>query len=195
MRSLIMVGCAFNPDSAMRDFTRLLNTNYDSVLIHYALGIFGKECWQHETACMWFNLALQRHDLTSDLQGDIYLELADSYVWQNRELPLAIDYAQLALKRSFTNTERALRILGHAWLRSDQIDTASSYLQRLNNSDSDDETLYLKGLLEYRRGNETQAFAIWEPLLLRESENLRFHNIKQEVLKLHGQNEMVRKVS
>ena len=195
LRSVIMVGCAFNPDSAMRDFTRLLNTNYDSVLIHYALGIFGKECWQHETACMWFNLALQRHDITPDLQGDIYLELADSYVWQNRELPLAIDYAQLALKRSFSNTERVLRTLGHAWLRRDQIDTASNYLQRLNDNDSDDETLYLKGLLEYRRGNEAQAFAIWEPLLQRESENLRFHNIKQEVLKLHGQNETIRKVS
>ena len=194
-RSLIIVGCVFNPDKALRDFTRLLNTNYDSALIYYALGIFGKECWQHEVACMWLNLALQRPDLTPDLRGDIYLELADCYVWQNLELPTAIEYAQLSLKHSFVNTERALRILGHAWLRQGHMDTARSYLQRIDSSKIDDEVLYLKGLLEYHSGDEAQAFAIWQPLLQRESENLRFHNIKQEVLKFYGQNTSTNKAS
>lgn len=188
LRCLIMVGCAFSPDTALRDVTRLLNTNYDSALVYYALGIFGKECWQHEVASMWLNLALQRPDLTPDLQGDIYLELADCYVWQNQELSTAIEYTQLSLKRSFINTERALRILGHAWLRQGDMDRARSYLQRIDSSKADDEGLYLKGLLEYHRGDEEQAFAIWKPLLQRESENLRFHNIKQEVLKFYGQN-------
>ena len=195
LRSLIMVGCALSPDTALRDFTRLLNTNYDSASLYYALGIFGKECWQYEVACLWFNLALQRHDLTSDLRGDIYLELADCYVWQHRELPTAIEYAQRSLQRSFVNTERALRILGHAWLQQGRMDTARSYLQRIDSSKADDEVLYLKGLLEYRRGDEEQAFAIWQPILQRESENLRFHNIKQEVLKFYGRNTPVDKVS
>ncbi len=195
LRSLIMVGCAFSPDHALRDFTRLLNTNYDSALIYYALGIFGKECWQHEVACMWLNLALQRSDLAPELQGDIYLELADCYVWQHRELPTAIEYAQLSLKRSFTNTERALRILGHAWLRQGRMDTAHSYLQRIDSSKADDEVLYLKGLLAYQRGDEEQAYAIWQPILQHESENLRFHNIKQEVLKFCGRNTHIDKAS
>ena len=195
LRSLIMVGCAFSPDSALRDCSRLLNTNYDSALIYYALGIFGKECWQHEVACMWLNLAMQRPDLTPELRGDIYLELADCYVWQNRELPTAIEYVQLSLKRSFINAERALRILGHAWLRQGQMDTARSYLQRIDSSTADDEVLYLKGLLAYHRGDESQAFAIWQPILQRESENLRFHNIKQEVLKFCGRNTPTDKAS
>lgn len=188
LRSLIAVGCAFNPDHAMRDFTVLLNTNYDSALIYYALGIFGKECWQHEVACMWFNLALQRPDLTMELQGDIYLELADCYVWQNRELATAIDYARLSLKRSFINTERALRILGHAWLRSGDPDTARTYLRQISAAEDDDEARYLRGLLAYQSGCEQEAYALWEPLLQRESENMRFHNIKQEVLKFHRKN-------
>ena len=195
LRSLIMVGTAFSPDQALHNFTRLLNTNYDSALIYYALGIFGKECWQHEVACLWFNFALQRPDLTPELQGDIYLELADCYVWQNRELTTAIEYAQLSLKRSFINTERALRILGHAWLRQGKVDTASTYLQRLTSNSSDDESCYLQGLLAYYEGNEAQAFVIWQPILEREAENLRLHNIKQEVLKLCGQNKLVSKAS
>ena len=195
LRSLIMVGTAFSPDQALHNFTRLLNTNYDSALIYYALGIFGKECWQHEVACLWFNFALQRPDLTPELQGDIYLELADCYVWQNRELTTAIEYAQLSLKRSFINTERALRILGHAWLRQGKVDTASTYLQLLTSNSSDDESCYLQGLLAYYEGNEAQAFVIWQPILEREAENLRLHNIKQEVLKLCGQNNLVAEAS
>ena len=195
LRNLIMVGCAFSPDQGLRDFTRLLNTNYDSTVIYFALGIFGKECWQHEVACLWFNLALQRPDLTPELQGNVYLELADCYVWQNRELPTAVEYAQLSLKRSFTNTERALRILGHAWLRQGQVDRARTYLQRLTSDGSDDEVCYLQGLLAYHEGDEAQAFAIWQPILEREAENLRFHNIKQEVLKLWGNSKPAQQAS
>ncbi len=196
LRNLVMVACAFSPDQALRDFTRLLNTNYDSPLIYYALGIFGKECWQHEVACLWFNFALQRSGLTPALQGDIYLELADCYVWQNRELTTAIEYAQLSLKRSFINTERALCILGHACLRQGRVDVARGYLQRLaRGSDDDDEVCYLRGLLTYCEGDEEQAFALWKPILTREAENLRFHNIKQTVLKFWGQDKPFRAAS
>ena len=75
------------------------------------------------------------------------------------------------------------------------MDTARSYLQRIDSSKIDDEVLYLKGLLEYHCGDESQAFAIWQPILQRESENLRFHNIKQEVLKFYGQNTYTNKAS
>lgn len=185
LQDLIIIACMFDPNWAIQDFSKLLNTNYDSPLVLYALGIFSKECWQHETACMWFDLALRRADLSPALQGDIYLELADCYVWRDQDLDTAVEYAHSAMKGSISRNERAARVLGHAYLKRGDLQMAEGYLRHIVNMADDDEVGYLMGLLEYRRGSDNMAFELWEVILRKESENLRLHHIKQEVLKFY----------
>jgi hypothetical protein len=41
------------------------------------------------------------------------------------------------------------------------------------------------GLLHYRNGAPQKAKQVWKPLLTVRTENLRFHNIKQEILRYY----------
>lgn len=185
LQDLIIIACMFDPNWAIYDFSKLLNTNYDSPLVLYALGIFSKECWQHETACMWFDLALKRSDLSAVLKGDVYLELADCYVWLGQDIDTAVEYARSAVKDSLSRTERVACVLGHAYLKHGNLQMAEGYLRQIVSIADDDEVRYLMGLLEYRRGSDSTAFELWEMILRRESESLRLHHIKQEVLKFY----------
>ena len=191
LRFLLDVACHFNPDHAIYDFIKLLNTNYDNVFVVFALGILCKERWQHESATMWFSIALQRANLDDELKKEIYLELADCYVWQDKELMTAIDYAQSANIAPFT--KRAMQVLGHAYLKKGKVKLAQTCLQpslqQLDAEDNDYEIRYLVGLLEYQRGYSRNACKIWQPILHCKVDNVRLHHIKQEVLKYYSEDQ------
>jgi tetratricopeptide (TPR) repeat protein len=181
---LVKAACRFDASRATYDFIRLLNTNFDSPSIYWALGIIFKELWRLETAAVWFEQMLLFPAVSQDLKAKAYLELADSFIWQGRNLPKAIEYAKVSLDMDNQKNSQALRVLAHAHLKSGQIRQAKIYLDQTD-SDSDHEVRYLRGLLFYRNGDHLKANEIWKPLLTVRTESLRFHNIKQEVLKFY----------
>ncbi len=166
------------------DIIRLLNTNFDSPALYWALGMLFKELWQLETATMWFEQALLQNDVPDDIKRRVCLELADCWVWRNHKLPKAIEYAKLAMDMGERSGGRAMTILAHAYLRSGQVRQAQVYLDQADR-DQDLEATWLVGLLHYRNGAKSQANKVWKPLLTVRSESLRFHNIKQEILRYY----------
>lgn len=184
LHDLVRAACRFDASRATYDFIRLLNTNFDSPSIYWALGIIFKELWRLETAAVWFEQMLLFPAVSQELRAKAYLELADSFIWQGRNLPKAIEYAKIALDIDERKDPRTLRVLAHAHLKAGQIRQAQLYLDQAD-SDSDHEVRYLQGLLIYRNGDRIRANEIWKPLLTVRTESLRFHNIKQEVLKFY----------
>ena len=112
------------------------------------------------------------------------MELADCFIWQNKNSEKAVEYAKLALDFSDKQDLRTNRTLAHAYLKVGQIRHAKHVLEQMD-ADSDPETRYLQGLLHYRNGARDHANRIWKPLLSLRSESLRFHNIKQDILKFY----------
>lgn len=184
LQSLVRAACAHDASRGTYDLMKLLNTNFDSPTIYWALGYVFKELWQLETASVWFEQMLLYPALDNDLKAKAYVELADCFIWQNRQLPKAIEYAKLAIDLDQQRDARSVRVLAHAYLKSGQVRQASIYLDQTEVSD-DPEVRYLKGLVQYRNGAEQRAKELWKPLLTVRSESLRFHTIKQEVLKFY----------
>lgn len=183
LKRLLSVAARFDAARCTYDFLRLLNTNFDSPSINWALGKLFKELWQLETACVWFEQILLHPDASEVQKARAYLELADSYVWRNVQLPKAIEYVKLSMDLGERNNGKTHIIMAHAYLRLGQVRQAQIYLH--DEESKDPEAIYLKGLVQYRNGAERQANLIWKPLLTMRSENLRFHNIKQEILKYY----------
>jgi tetratricopeptide (TPR) repeat protein len=181
---LVRTACRFDATAAVHDFMKLLNTNFDSYNIYWALGTMFKELWQLVTASVWFEQLLLYPSLPTLAKAKAYLELADCYIWQNRNMPKAIEYAKLALDLDEKKDARSLRVLAHAYLKAGHVRQAKLYLDQADEG-HDHEVRYLKGLLLYRNGASLKANEIWKPLLTVRSESLRFHNIKQEVLKYY----------
>lgn len=181
-----LLGLAVKADASqcIYDFLRLLNTNYDSPSIYWALGMLGKELWQLETAVMWFEQILLHPDVTNAQKAKAYLELADCYVWQNQNLNKAVELVKLAFDLGERESPRGKVVLAHAHLRLGLVRQAQALLEDTDNQ-RDPEAVYLRGLVHYRNGAQKVANEIWKPLLTMRSENLRFHNIKQEVLKFY----------
>lgn len=169
---------------ATYDFMKLLNTNFDSPNIYWALGVIFKELWQLETASVWFNQMLLYPGIQKNHRARAYLELADCLIWQNRQIEKALEYAKLAADLDEKKDLNFMRVLAHAYLKTGQIRQAKLYLDQTD-SDADHEARYLQGLMHYRNGSRAKANEVWKPLLTVRSESLRFHNIKQEVLKFY----------
>jgi tetratricopeptide (TPR) repeat protein len=184
LKSLVGAASKHDPVRATYDLLRLLNTNFDSPNIYWALGTLYKEQWQLETAAVWFEQMLIHPSLPAKEKAKAYIELADCYVWQNKQIPKAIEYAKLAIDLDGERDPSNLRVLAHAHLRSGQVRQAKLYLEQAD-IDNDHEARYLQGLVQYRNGMNKQANDLWKPLLTVRSESLRFHNIKQEVLKYY----------
>ena len=182
LTELVQAACRHDAARATYDFTKLLNTNFDGYNIHWALGTLFKELWQLETAGVWFEQMLLYPSLPAEAKARAYLELADCYIWRGLNAPKAVEYAKLAVDLDERKDQRSMRILAHAYLKSGQIRQAKLYLDQTD-LDGDHEVRYLQGLLQYRNGARQQANQIWKPLLTVRSESLRFHTIKQEVLK------------
>lgn len=180
---LVRAACRHDAVRGTYDFMKLLNTNFDSPQIYWALGTIFKELWQLETACMWFEQMLLYPNLTDVHKARAYLELADGLVWQGKNISKALEYAKLSLDMSEKKDARAFSILAHAYLRSGQVRQAQLYLEQTE--ESDPEARFLRGLVLYRNGARQKANEIWKPLLSTRVDSLRFHNIKQEVLKFY----------
>ncbi len=184
MQDLVKYACGFDAKRATFDFLRLINTNFDSPILYLGLGVLFKELWQLETASMWFEQAVMHPDIDSQHKAQAYIELADTMVWRERDLTKAIEYAQLAIDMGADAAGRVATILAHAHLKLGQVRQAQALLER-ETASQDPEAVYLLGLLHYRNGARQQANKVWKPLLTTRSESLRFHNIKQEVLRFY----------
>lgn len=184
LKLLVTAASKHDPVRATYDLMRLLNTNFDSPNIYWALGTLYKEQWQLETAAVWFEQMLIHPSLPTRDKARAYIELADCFVWQNKQIPKAIEYAKLAIDLDTNRDPLHFRVLAHAHLRSGQVRQAKLYLEQAD-IDSDHEARFLQGLVQYRNGMRKQANDLWKPLLTVRSESLRFHNIKQEVLKYY----------
>lgn len=181
---LIRTSCRHNPEVATYEIIRLLNTNYDSPSLYWALGLLFKELWQLETAGMWLEQALLNPNLDDITRRRALLELADSYIWRNVNLKKAIEFAKLAIELGERANGRAITVLAHAYLKLGNIRQAQTYLDQVDHS-KDVEATFLLGLLHYRNGARLNANQIWKPLITVRSESLRFHNIKQEILRYY----------
>ena len=184
LRRLVSAACRYHPEKGTSDFLKLLNTNFDGPNIYFALGVLFKELWQLETASMWMEQVLISPTSSDRQRAKAYLELADCFVWRDNHLPKAIEFVKLAMELGERKNKKCLTVLAHALLRAGQVREAKIYLEE-NEVDSDPEALYLKGLVEYRNGAKQKANQIWKPLLTVPSESLRFHHIKQEVLRYY----------
>ena len=180
---MLRIACAYNPEAAICEFMKLLNTNYDSAYIHYSLGIFHKEYWRHETACGWFDSALEMSGLSAKLKQQIHIELADSYVWLGHNLKLAMEYAHRTMKASYRHAERARLILTHAYLKEQNISLAAECLGSLAKDSAGYEYLYLKGMLAFHSKDYEEAYKVWQIIVGKDSDGMRFHHIKQELTK------------
>ncbi|MFW7381236.1 MAG: tetratricopeptide repeat protein [Oligoflexus sp.] len=174
----------YDASKATYDFLRLLNTNFDSPEIYWALGMLFKELWQLETSRVWFEQMLLHPHITDYHKAKSYLEIADCYIWEGRELEKSVEFAKLALDLCKSPDQKAIRVLAHALLKRGHVRQAEAYLEDLEDED-DVEVSYIRGLVNYRNGAFEKANQIWKPLLTTRTESLRFHNIKQEIMKYY----------
>lgn len=177
---LVASACQFDPEKATYDFLKLINTNFDSPEIYWALGTLYKELWQLETASVWFKQLLLHPDSGEQDKARAYLEIADCFVWRDTNLKMAVEYAKIASEMGEDNHARVQNILAHALLKKGSINEAREIIQTTKSTDI--ESIYLNGLLHYRDGAKNTANKIWKPLLTRQSECIRDHNIKQQLM-------------
>jgi tetratricopeptide (TPR) repeat protein len=183
LRELVASVAKYDAERGVDDFLKLLNTNFDGADVYWGLGCLFMELWQLETASMWFQKMIKQPGISQSAQARGYLELADAMIWRNDDLVKALEYAKLALDLG-ERDERAFMVLAHGYLRSGQMRAAQTYLESADKG-GDPEGVYLLGLLHYRNGDRATANKIWKPLLIVRSESLRFHHIKQEILKYY----------
>ena len=181
---LVKRACKFDATKATYDFLRLLNTNFDGPEIYWALGMLNKENWQLETASMWLEQILVFPNVQASQRGRAFLELADCYNWRNVSVDKSIEYSKLAMSFGESADSKALTVLAHANLKHGQVRQAEVYLED-HDCEDDFEASYLRGLVCYRNGDHQRANEIWKPLLTVRTESLRFHHIKQEIMKYY----------
>lgn len=184
IKALLNAACRFDAGKAIHDFLKLLNTNFDGPQIYWALGMLSKENWQLESASLWFEQILNLPLKDKFYHSTALLELADCYVWRSLQYDKAVEYVKIAMSMREEQKGKSLTILAHAMLKLGQVKEASIHLESTQ-TDHDPEATYLKGLVQYRNGSKQAANEIWKPLLTVRSENLRFHHIKQEILKYY----------
>jgi tetratricopeptide (TPR) repeat protein len=188
LRSVVRESCRYDAGHGAKELLRLINTNFDHPSVYWGLGLLYKELWQLEVASMWFELTLSLNSLDDRLRSLVYLDLADSYIWRNVNLPKAVEYIKLALDFA-ANTghhdRRAMLVMGHALLRQGQVRQAQAYLDQMKEMSSEFEVQYLMGLVQYRNGHAHRANEIWKPLLKFKTEQMRDYRIKQEILRYY----------
>lgn len=189
LKELVRIAALHDASTASREIMRLLNTNFDTPSVYWALGLLYKELWQLEVSSMWFEHALFSSGADDKLRGRVYADLADTYCWRNINLPKAVEYSKMVIESQGDPTEErrfGMRVLAHALLRMGQPQQAASYLEHLKSEAIDDyEVHYLTGLISYRNGYPKQANLTWKPLLKHRAESMRDHKIKQEILKYY----------
>ena len=191
LRSVVREACRLDAGNGAKELLRLVNTNFDHPSVYWGLGLLYKELWQLEVASMWFELTLGLSSLDDRLRSLVYLDLADSYIWRNVNLPKSVEYIKLSLDLSAKIGQpdrRAMMIMGHALLRQGQVRQAQAYLDQMKESEEHLEAQYLVGLVQYRNGQPMKANEIWKPLLKYKTEQMRDYRIKQEILRYYFKN-------
>jgi tetratricopeptide (TPR) repeat protein len=181
--NLVQSAVQWNPMVGGNEIIRLLNTNFDSAEIYYALSTLYAEQWQLQVSSMWAEQALLHPDLDDVIKMKVYLRLADNYLWEGDNIEKALQYATIAHDIGSKNDESANMIIGHAYLKKGRSKEAGVFLDQ--SGDLSIESSYLKGLLEYRNGAVEKANKIWKPLLTLRSSTVKEHHIKQELLKFY----------
>jgi tetratricopeptide (TPR) repeat protein len=182
--ALVKAAIAYDAQKASFELLRLLNTNFDSPNIYWALGVLFRESWQLETASMWFDQMLRLTKISRQQRAKAYLEQADCYIWRNHALEKAVEFVKIAQELGLKDDKRALLVLAHGCLKLGRIQQADAYLSDPAIGD-DLEATYLKGLLKYRNGAAAEANLLWKPLLTYSVESLRLHHIKEEIMKYY----------
>lgn len=188
LRAVVREACRFDAGKGARELLRLINTNFDHPSVYWGLGLLYKELWQLEVASMWFELTLGVANVDDRLRSLVYVDLADSYVWRNVNLPKAVEYLKLSLELSGNlgqQDRRTFLVMGHALLRQGQARQAQIYLDQVKELTGQFEVQYLIGLVQYRNGHATKANEIWKPLLKFKTEQMRDYRIKQEILRYY----------
>lgn len=181
--ALLTSACKLDAGKCTHDFLKLLNTNFDSPNIYWALGRLYKELWQLEGSCIWFEQILLSSDSNETHKAKAYQELADCYNWRGDLSDKAVEYGKIALDLAHDERDHIMRTLAHSLLIKGEVRQAQVYLEELDSADP--EVVYLLGLLNYRNGLHKQANEVWKPLLTLRSDSLRIHNIKQQVMKYY----------
>ncbi|MEI6832620.1 MAG: tetratricopeptide repeat protein [bacterium] len=188
LRAVVREACRFDADKGAKELLRLINTNFDHPSVYWGLGLLYKELWQLEVASMWFELTLGVANIDDRLRSLVYVDLADSYIWRNVNLPKAVEYLKLAIEL-FAQTghqeRRSFMVMGHALLRQGQARQAQIYLDQVKDLSGQFEVQYLMGLVQYRNGHAAKANEIWKPLLKFKTEQMRDYRIKQEILRYY----------
>ena len=191
---LVQAAQSFSAQQGIYDLIKLLNTNFDSPEIYWSLGVLFKELWELESASMWFDQMLLIPGLSDRQRAKAYVEQADCYIWRGMKLEKAVEYARLSLDLGTHKDKRPLRVMAHGLLKLGKVRQAEVYLED-SEGDKDPEVIYLRGLVKYRNGAFTQANEVWKPLLTHRAESLRFHNIKQEIMRYYFDREPYRGVN
>ncbi len=194
LSQLLLAAQAFSPQQGIFDLIKLLNTNFDCPEIYSSLGTLCKELWQLEAASMWFDQMLMIPKLSDSQRAKAYVEQADCYIWRGTNLEKAVEYAKLALDLGLHKDKKPLRVLAHGLLKVGKVRQAEVYLED-SEGDTDPEVIYLRGLVKYRNGAFQAANEVWKPLLTHRTESLRFHNIKQEIMRYYFDREPYRGVN
>lgn len=185
-RSLLEAASQYDANKGRNDLIRLLNTNFDSPGLYLGLGQLSKELWQLEAAEMWFDQLLGLPGISPYLKSMVYIELADCYIWSNKNIQKGLEYTKMIEEdEPSTLGLRQMTIQAHAYLRLGQINQAKIVLEKIPEKEKGFEARYLTGLLHYRNGMTKQARAIWKPLLTFKSSDLKTHHIKQELLRFY----------
>lgn len=188
LRAVVREACRFDAGKGAKELLRLVNTNFDHPSVYWGLGLLYKELWQLEVASMWFELTLGLGNVDNRLKSLIYVDLADSYIWRNVNLPKAVEYLKLAIELSAQSghqDRRTFLVMGHALLRQGQARQAQIYLDQVKELFGQFEVQYLIGLVQYRNGHAAKANEIWKPLLKFKTEQMRDYRIKQEILRYY----------
>ena len=177
----------YNSTKGAHDLLKLLNTNFDSPWLYWALGVLFKESGALEVAEMWLEQLISKASLPESLRLRVNLDLSDSYVWRGIHLQKALAYLKLVRDTESEHAESAKLIMAHALLKLGEVRAARDCLSELKGAGRSLESAYLQGLLLYRDGSVQKAKAVWKPLLTTKTYSIKDHWIKKEILEFYFQ--------
>ncbi len=184
VRRLMDSAIDYNIEEGCRDFLALVNTNFDSAEVYWGLGKLHKELWQLEVSTMWLQIGLDKNQDIVEYRSILMAELADNYLWQEQHKK-AIEYAQISMDLMKGSRQlAAVTTLSHAYLKNGDMQKAAVYLDMIE-ADNSFDSVYLRGLVQYRNGQEAKAKKIWKPLIQQASMTPRVHYMKQQLMRFY----------
>ena len=181
--TLVPYGPQIGIPHVVKDFLRLLNTNFDGPILYLALGLLYKASWQLESAATWLENGLTYGEIEPKLEQNLREALADCYLWKGIHALKALEMVKVYAGDAATDF--TYLIAAHGSLQVGKPQEAALYLERIREQLSDFEVLYLKGLLQYRNGKKQEARKIWKPLISAPAESLRFYHMKEQMLQYY----------